>query len=137
MRTFIALFALVAVVVADGPALRSPEADAAIINQEADVFPDKYQFSYETANGIVAAESGLLKNVGREDEALQVEGQNRYAAPDGSIISLTYVANEFGYQPQGAHLPVAPEPQPIPEYIARSIEYNRIHAPKTVDGQRR
>ncbi|XP_014359948.1 cuticle protein CP14.6 [Papilio machaon] len=137
MRTFIALFALVAVVVADGPVLRSPEADAPIISQDADVFPDKYQYRYETGNGISASESGVLKNAGREDEALEVEGQNRYQAPDGTVYTLTYIANENGYQPQGAHLPVAPEPQPIPDYILRSIEYNRVHAPKTIDGQRR
>ncbi|XP_013144020.1 PREDICTED: cuticle protein CP14.6-like [Papilio polytes] len=137
MRTFIALFALVAVVVADVPFVRSPEADAPIISQDADVFPDQYQYKYETGNGISASETGVLKNAGREDEALQVEGQNRYTAPDGSVIVVTYIANENGYQPQGAHLPVAPEPEPIPEYILRSIEYNRLHAPKTIDGQRR
>ncbi|XP_068633708.1 cuticle protein CP14.6-like [Battus philenor] len=127
MRTYFAILAIVAVAAADS-LVRSPEADAPILKQDADVFPDKYQFSYETGNGISASESGVLKNVGREDEALEVQGGNQYTGPDGVVYKIVYVANENGYQPQGAHLPVPPPPQEIPEYILRSIEYNRLHA---------
>lgn len=54
-----------AVAAADVAHLRSPEADASIVRQDADVFPDQYQYAFETSNGIVAQESGVLKNAGR------------------------------------------------------------------------
>ena len=83
MKAFIVL-ALVAVAAADvSHIVRSPEADAQIVKQSADVLPDKFQYVYETSNGIAAQESGVLNNVGREDEAISVEGSSSYTAPDG------------------------------------------------------
>ncbi|XP_075977703.1 larval cuticle protein LCP-17-like [Anticarsia gemmatalis] len=129
MKSFVALLAVVAVVAADVSHLRHPDADAQILRQDADVLPDQYQYAYETSNGIAAQESGVLKNVGREDEAIEVQGSNSYTAPDGTPIQTSYIANEFGYQPSGNHLPTPPPPQPIPEYIVRAIEYIRTHPP--------
>lgn len=62
----------------------------------------------ETSNGIVSQEQGQLKNVGTENEAIEVRGQFSYTGDDGVVYTVTYVANENGYQPSGAHLPVAP-----------------------------
>ena len=77
--------------------------------------------SFETGNGIVAEESGFLKNAGNpETEAQVVQGSSSYISPDGQQISLTYVADENGFQPQGAHLPTPP---PIPAAIQRALEY--------------
>ncbi|KAM3962630.1 cuticular protein RR-1 motif 3 [Aphomia sociella] len=131
MKSFVAILALVAVAAADVSHLaRGPEADAQILKQEADVLPDNYNYAYETSNGIAAQERGQLKNVGREDEAIEVQGSNQYTAPDGTPIQISYVANEFGYQPQGSHLPTPPPPQPIPEYIQRAIAYIAANPPK-------
>lgn len=55
---------------------------------------------------------------------MEAQGDFKYTAPDGTPISLQYIANENGFQPQGAHLPTAP---PIPEAILRSLEYNAAH----------
>ncbi|KAJ0176768.1 hypothetical protein K1T71_007947 [Dendrolimus kikuchii] len=129
MKAFIVL-ALVAVAAADVSHLvRGPDADAQIVEQTADVFPDQYQYAYKTSNGIAGQESGVLKNAGREDESIAVQGSSSYTAPDGAPISIVYTADENGYQPQGAHLPTPPAPQAIPEYIARSLEYIRTHPP--------
>ncbi|CAB3236685.1 unnamed protein product [Arctia plantaginis] len=130
MKSFVALFAIVAVVAADVSHLKGTEADAVIVKQNADVLPDQYSYEYETSNGIAAQERGALKNVGREDEAIEVQGSNSYRAPGGEQISINYIADENGYQPQGAHLPTPPAPQPIPDYILRAIEYIRTHPPK-------
>ncbi|XP_062137363.1 larval cuticle protein 65Ag1-like [Drosophila sulfurigaster albostrigata] len=100
---FVALFAL---------AVASPvdsDANAYVINQEANVEPDGFSASFETSNGIKEESSGHLQNQGSENEGIAVRGSFSYPAPDGSIISLTYVADENGFQPEGAHLPVAPE----------------------------
>lgn len=60
-----------------------------------------YQYSYETGNGIQAAEQGYVKNAGAKDGEIQVaEGYFQYTGDDGIPISLKYVADENGFQPQ-------------------------------------
>ncbi|XP_035440469.2 cuticle protein CP14.6 [Spodoptera frugiperda] len=131
MKSFVALLAVVAVVAADvSHVVRNPDADAQVLKQVADVAPDGYNYLYETSNGIQAQEQGALKNAGTEGEAISVQGANAYTAPNGERISLTYVADENGYRPEGAHLPVPPQPEAIPEYIVRALEYIRTHPPK-------
>lgn len=92
-----------------------------ILRQDSDINPDgSYQFSFETGNGISADEKGGLKNIGAEEPALQVQGQFQYPSEDGSNIQLSYIADENGFQPSGAHLPTPP---PIPEDIQRALAY--------------
>lgn len=100
-----------------------------IIRQDSEVnFDGSYHSSFETGNGIVADEQGYLKNAGNKDtEAEEVQGSFQYTAPDGTPISIQYLANENGFQPQGAHLPVAPTPPPIPAAIARALDWIAAH----------
>ncbi|VEN46387.1 unnamed protein product [Callosobruchus maculatus] len=103
-------------------AVASPGQVIRIISQTQDgPNPDgSYSWSYEAENGISAREQGRPKAA----DLLEAAGDYKYTAPDGSNIVLTYVANELGFQPQGAHLPTPP---PIPEAILRSLEYNAAH----------
>lgn len=80
-----------------------------------------YRFSYETENGIKAQEQGEIKNKGSENEIASVSGSYSYTAPDGQVITITYIADENGFQPQGDHLPTPP---PIPEAIAKALAAN-------------
>lgn len=104
-----------------------------IVKQDADVgFDGTYHSSFETGNGIVAEEHGVLKNAGVKDaEAEEVVGLVSYTAPDGTPISLRYVANENGFVAEGAHLPVAPvdtnTPPPTPVAIARALDWIAAH----------
>lgn len=62
-------------------------------------------FRYETSNGISASENAQVQNAGSENEAISARGQYQYTGPDGVVYSVQYVADENGFQPQGAHLP--------------------------------
>ncbi|KRT85054.1 Insect cuticle protein [Oryctes borbonicus] len=87
-----------------------------------------FTFGFQAGNGIAVQESGYLKQgppvVGKsgtdqEPSTIQViAGSFSYPAPDGTNISLNYVADENGFQPQGAHLPTPP---PLPESVQRLL----------------
>lgn len=97
-------------------AVVEPNADnqAQVLRSESVVNPDSFQYEYETSNGIAANEAGQLKQFTEEESAIVSQGAFRYTAPDGTPISVQYVADENGYHPTGDHLPVSP---PIPDYI--------------------
>ncbi|XP_039306581.1 pupal cuticle protein 20 [Solenopsis invicta] len=73
-----------------------------------------YQYSYETGNGISVQETGH-----QQGESESVSGSFSYTGPDGMQYSITYTADEYGFHPQGAHLPTPP---PIPPEIQRGVE---------------
>jgi len=81
-----------------------------------------YRFAFETSDGTLFEESGQLKPPNQDNpEGIQeTNGQYKFIAPDdGQTYSVSYVANELGYQPTGSHLPTPP---PIPPEIARALE---------------
>ncbi|XP_034250884.1 endocuticle structural glycoprotein ABD-4-like, partial [Thrips palmi] len=91
-----------------------------ILSYVNEINPDgSYHYSYETGNGIKADESGKINNAGQENEALAVQGSYSYVGDDGQTYSVQYVADENGFQPQGAHLPTPP---PIPAELQKAID---------------
>ncbi|XP_016988959.1 larval cuticle protein LCP-17 [Drosophila rhopaloa] len=102
------------------------EAGAYITKSGADIQPDgHYNYAYETSNGIAAQESGL--------GGYQANGGFSWYSPEGELVQIAYVADENGYQPQGALLPTPP---PIPAAILKSLEYIRTH-PQYVEQQQK
>ncbi|KAF9797440.1 hypothetical protein SFRURICE_005916, partial [Spodoptera frugiperda] len=68
----------------------------------------EYQYVFETDNGISGQASGKVKN---DDVALEVTGSNAFKSPEGNAD----------------YLPTPPAPVPIPDYIARAIEWAASH----------
>lgn len=123
MLQAIAFFAIIAVAVA----APSSDSEASVVRSEADVKHDSFVYSYETSNGIVAQETGQLKEFGTESGVV-TKGSYAYKTPEGVEVKINYVADENGFQPTGDHLPVAPE---VPPQIARAVEYILAHPPKS------
>ncbi|KAF4520090.1 hypothetical protein B566_EDAN014195 [Ephemera danica] len=94
-----------------------------------------YNWAYETANEIVAEEKGYLKNRGVEGQEAQVaEGSYSYTDPEGRRITVTYIADENGFQPRGDHLPTPP---PIPPAIQRALDFLATLPPNPENQQKK
>ncbi|XP_032310203.1 larval cuticle protein 65Ag1 [Drosophila ananassae] len=104
MKFAIVLFALFALAVA-----APPSQEAQILRSDSDVGPESFQYGFETSDGVKADAQGQLNNIGSDHESLAVRGSFSFVADDGQTYTVNYVADENGFQPQGAHLPVAPE----------------------------
>ncbi|KAL1512618.1 hypothetical protein ABEB36_002181 [Hypothenemus hampei] len=101
------------------PQQQSGSTPIPIVSQSAETKEDGgFSYSFETGNGIKVEESGNIRQgtqgrsiAGDEDgnnTILVLQGSFSYQAPDGQLISLRYVADENGFQPEGAHLPTNP-----------------------------
>lgn len=63
--------------------------------------------SFETSDGTSQQEEAHLNNAGTDNEAIAVKGTVNWVGADGQQYTLNYVADENGFQPEGAHLPKA------------------------------
>ncbi|XP_042218165.1 cuticle protein AMP1A-like [Homarus americanus] len=80
-----------------------------------------YNVEVETANDIKLSQSGSPRG---PEGAVVKAGEFSYTAPDGQRISVKYVADENGFQPQSDSLPVAPAfPHPIPRFVLDQITF--------------
>lgn len=80
-----------------------------------------YRYSYNTDTGIQAQEKGDLNYINTEQEALEVRGNYSYTDAVGNTFQVSYVANENGFQPKGAHLPA------LPLLIKKALQYIAEH----------
>ncbi|XP_027236377.2 larval cuticle protein LCP-17 [Penaeus vannamei] len=64
-----------------------------------------YSVDFEAANGIARQESGS------QSYGQAAQGGWRYTSPEGQQVDIAFVADQGGYQPQGAVIPVPP---PLP-----------------------
>ncbi|EDS32637.1 endocuticle structural glycoprotein ABD-4 [Culex quinquefasciatus] len=88
-----------------------------ILSENSNLQPDgSFQFAFQSGDGVQVQNQGTLKEIevqkadgsGTEKEQVIVQsGSYSYQAPDGQQITVTYTADENGFHPQGAHLPVA------------------------------
>ncbi|CRL02985.1 CLUMA_CG016554, isoform A [Clunio marinus] len=100
---YLIVFALVIVAAVALPANDVELLKSAFVNEL-----NSYNFAYEQSDGQKRDEEGTVKNIGSEDEAISVRGSFSFVADDGQTYTVTYVADENGFQPSAAHLPVGP-----------------------------
>ncbi|XP_045621376.2 LOW QUALITY PROTEIN: cuticle protein AM1199 [Procambarus clarkii] len=75
-----------------------------------------YKTDFETENGIVVSESGQAGSGGQSN----AEGFISYTSPEGQQVHISYIANEFGFQPQGDQIPT---PHPLPAHAIAQIAF--------------
>ncbi|CAG5015068.1 unnamed protein product [Parnassius apollo] len=98
----------------------SASSQAEILRYENEINEEGYHYAYETSDGIKAEQNGrVIPGAGPEEGSLQVSGSYSYVGDDGQTYTITYTADENGYQASGDHLPTPP---PIPEEILRSLQ---------------
>lgn len=80
----------------------------------------EYEVAYETEGGISQREIGSRKYPGTKDETQLIQGSVTYVAPDGTPVSYSYTADEFGIKVVGSHIPTPP---PVPIEIQKALEW--------------
>ncbi|XP_026729894.1 cuticle protein CP14.6-like isoform X1 [Trichoplusia ni] len=99
-KTKMKLFVVLALVAAACAAPQNPQ-DVQILRYDVNnAGLDSYSFAWELSDGSKHEEQGQLKNQGTENEALSVQGQYAWVAPDGVTYIVSYVADENGFRPQ-------------------------------------
>ena len=67
---------------------------------------ENYKYSYQLSDGQEKEENGEIHNFGTENESLHVKGSFTWVDPEtNQQYNVNYVADENGFQPQGAHIP--------------------------------
>ncbi|XP_066983870.1 cuticle protein CP14.6-like [Macrobrachium rosenbergii] len=133
------IFALLALASAAPAPEKLPEAGAAVaaaggavpavpvaIIRQVQVNPDAlgaHSSDFEAENGIAFQFSGSEGVLG----GANMIGSWSYPQADGTLASVSFVADENGFQPQSSLLPVAPAfPHPIPQFVLDQIEFARL-----------
>merc|ERR1711915_1012731 len=87
--------------------------------QNHDTEKQEYSFSYESENGIIVSESGVQKQIGDKPEEAGIVSQGKFSYPEeGVTYTITWVADENGFQATGDHLPTPP---PMPEHVVKIL----------------
>ncbi|XP_046836779.1 flexible cuticle protein 12-like [Vespa crabro] len=104
MKMIIAFFAVLAVALA----LPRPQDEVVLVKETPsdNIGLGNYNYGYELSNGQHHEESGQLTNVGTENEAVAVRGSFGWVDPvTNQRYTISYVADENGFHPQGEHIP--------------------------------
>ncbi|OWR46315.1 larval cuticle protein LCP-22-like [Danaus plexippus] len=82
-----------------------------------------FNYYFESNNGIAAQAQGVPRNFGGNPPVVPdvIQGAFSWISPEGKVISISYTADENGYQPSGDAIPQPPE---VPAQIARALEYS-------------
>ncbi|XP_068143208.1 larval cuticle protein 65Ag1-like [Drosophila tropicalis] len=84
-----------------------PSQEAQVLRQDSQVGPSEFSHILEINDGTAIQAQGHLENEGKENASIAVSGSYKYVADDGITYQVDYIADKNGYQPSGAHLPIA------------------------------
>ncbi|KAG4077004.1 hypothetical protein HA402_015991 [Bradysia odoriphaga] len=147
MLTFVSVLVLAVIGTQAAPqfqpaeAAQQPDVPSITILSQTDVIGADGSFnnSFEASNGIKQQNSGFLKRVlvpqTREDgtdtgekvegDIVVQTGSYSFTGDDGVVYTITYIADENGFQPQGEHIPTPPA---IPAQILDSLKLSAEEA---------
>ncbi|KAK3885859.1 hypothetical protein Pcinc_009958 [Petrolisthes cinctipes] len=75
-----------------------------------------YVTDFETEDGVAHVESGQAGSAGQSN----VQGSYSYISPEGEVVQVTYVADEFGFR---AESPFVPTAHPLPAHALLQIAF--------------
>ncbi|XP_065559309.1 cuticle protein CP14.6-like [Artemia franciscana] len=112
-------FCFIGAVVVHSAKIGKDETEASVVHEDFNLNPQdgSYKYAVETNDGIKIQESGRQISIGKEFGA-SASRSYAYIAPDLTEVTLTYIADENGFQPKGDHLPVPPE---VPDYVVKLL----------------
>ncbi|GFG37113.1 hypothetical protein Cfor_05775 [Coptotermes formosanus] len=104
----------------------SPQGHVPIITANFDLNPidNSYNFNYVAGDGSERHEVGVVENPGTPVEGSAVQGSYSYTSPDGTPVTVNYVADNFGFQPVGPNIHPA-----IIKAVQRQVEEARFGPP--------
>lgn len=100
---FAIVFAVL-IVAASGATARLSTDEIKLISRNFVNDGNAYKFGFEQSDGQKRDETGEIKIIDKEP-GIVMRGSFSFVADDGQTYSVTYVADENGFQPSGAHLP--------------------------------
>lgn len=106
---FIVFFALIALTFAAPPAAKpkTNSDDVKIVSKSFSNDGKAYKFDFEQSDGQKRDETGEVKVIEKET-GIVMRGSFSFVGDDGQTYTVTYIADENGFQPSGAHIPAAP-----------------------------
>ncbi|XP_050309397.1 endocuticle structural glycoprotein SgAbd-2-like isoform X1 [Anthonomus grandis grandis] len=92
-----------------------------IVSESNEINPDgSFSYSYVSGDGTQAQAQGYIKKVGpKNTEAEVISGSYSYTAPDGTPITVNWIADENGFRAEGAHIPTLPPVEPRRPSVSR------------------
>ena len=85
-----------------------PQEPAEILRLDSSQNDDgSFQYAFETSDPITVEAQGQVKQIG-EEVGVVMQGSYSFETPDGQTVTINWVADENGFQPQGDAIPVAP-----------------------------
>ncbi|CAG7729691.1 unnamed protein product [Allacma fusca] len=86
----------------------NPSAGAVTLHKSSENLGDgNFRWEFETSDGTRAEQTGFLKNPDpiNEEGTQVITGSYSYISPEGIPITVSYIADENGFQPIGDHIP--------------------------------
>uniref|UniRef100_A0A1B6FRF9 Uncharacterized protein n=1 Tax=Cuerna arida TaxID=1464854 RepID=A0A1B6FRF9_9HEMI len=60
---------------------------------------DGYNFEYETSDGVIRQEKGVLQNAGTDNEIMVVTGSVTWTDNEGTKHTINFTADQDGFKP--------------------------------------